>query len=185
MIRQFQIRRVSQSAAQGHARKLCGRNPRSRNLYILCLTPLSAIFQLYHGDKFWWWRKPEYLERTTDPGQATGKLYHLWLRVECILFCNLRRIGDRLVWVVRSNDLTHWATRAPPYLLKRVRAIQKLIAYYIKKNFIRIKKGNKVSKTDWKIHILHTLFRKPPFLAPLASCFCAGHYIGFLMWKNT
>ena len=28
----------------------------------------------------------EYPERTTDPGQATGKLYHLQLRVECILF---------------------------------------------------------------------------------------------------
>ena len=25
-------------------------------------------------------------ERTTDHGQATGKLYHLWLRVECTLF---------------------------------------------------------------------------------------------------
>jgi hypothetical protein len=28
----------------------------------------------------------EYLERTTDHGQATGKLYRLRLRVECILF---------------------------------------------------------------------------------------------------
>ena len=26
---------------------------------------------------------------------------------------NPRRIGDKLVWVVRSNDLTHWATWAP------------------------------------------------------------------------
>jgi hypothetical protein len=26
---------------------------------------------------------------------------------------NPRRIGDRLVWVVRSNDLAPWATRAP------------------------------------------------------------------------
>ena len=26
---------------------------------------------------------------------------------------NPRRIGDILVWVVRSSDLTHWATRAP------------------------------------------------------------------------
>jgi len=43
------------------------------------LTPLSAIFQLYHGDQFKWWRKLEYPERTTDPGQATGKLYHLRL----------------------------------------------------------------------------------------------------------
>jgi hypothetical protein len=30
--------------------------------------------------------KPEYLERTTYHGQATGKLYHLRLRVECTLF---------------------------------------------------------------------------------------------------
>ena len=38
------------------------------------LTPLSTIFQLYHGDQFEWWKKPEYPERTTDHGQATGKL---------------------------------------------------------------------------------------------------------------
>ena len=44
------------------------------------LTPLSAIFQLYHGDQF------------TKPG------------------ANPCHIGDRLVWAVRSNDLTHWTT---------------------------------------------------------------------------
>jgi hypothetical protein len=49
------------------------------------LTPLSPVCQLYHGDQLWWWRKPEYPERTTDPGQETGKLYHLRLRVECTL----------------------------------------------------------------------------------------------------
>ena len=27
---------------------------------------------------------------------------------------NPRHIGDRLVWVVKSNDLTHWATPLPP-----------------------------------------------------------------------
>jgi hypothetical protein len=46
-----------------------------------CLMPLSAIFQLYHK-----WKKPEYPERITDHGQATGKLDHLRLRVECTLF---------------------------------------------------------------------------------------------------
>ena len=60
-------------------------------LFIFCvLMPLSAIFQLYHGDQFQWWKKPEYPERNTDHGQTTGKLYHLRLRVECTLFCNLQ-----------------------------------------------------------------------------------------------
>jgi hypothetical protein len=27
---------------------------------------------------------------TTDPGLATGKLYHVRLRVDCTLFCNLQ-----------------------------------------------------------------------------------------------
>ena len=64
--------------------------PFNMNLNFWCLSPLSAILQLYHGNQFQWWRKPEYQERTTDPGQATGKLYHLRLRVECTLFCNLQ-----------------------------------------------------------------------------------------------
>jgi hypothetical protein len=55
-------------------------------IYFLCLAPISAIFELYHGDQLSWWKKPEYPERTTDNGQATGKLYHLRLRIECTLF---------------------------------------------------------------------------------------------------
>jgi hypothetical protein len=40
--------------------------------------------QLYHGDQFYWWRKPEFPKRTTDHGQATGKLYHLRMRQKSI-----------------------------------------------------------------------------------------------------
>ena len=54
-----------------------------------CLTPLFATL----------WRpasvmgEPQYSERTTDPGQATGKLYLLRLRVECTLFFVIYKAG--------------------------------------------------------------------------------------------
>jgi len=45
-------------------------------------------------------------QRTTDPAQATGKLYHLRLRVDCAFFCNLQsRARTQAVLVIGLYEL--------------------------------------------------------------------------------
>jgi len=67
--------------------------------------PLSTIFQLYHGDQFSGGGSRSTRREPLTMGKQL-ELYHLRLRVECTLFCNLQsRVRTHAVLVIGLYEL--------------------------------------------------------------------------------
>ena len=62
-------------------------------VWLWCLTSLSTICQFYRGGQFYWWRKPEYPERTNDRSQVTGNFSTVHLTMNGVRTHNFS--GDR------------------------------------------------------------------------------------------
>ena len=75
-------------------------------LWLWCLTPLSTILQLYRGGQFYWWRKPEYKEKTNDLSEIRQTLSH-----------NMLSSTPRLSEIRTHNVIgdMHWLHSKPNY----------------------------------------------------------------------
>jgi hypothetical protein len=82
------------------------------------------ISVLYSGSQFYWWRKLEYSEKTTDLSQVTDKLHHIMLYRVHLTFAGFKLtmlvvIGTDWMGSYRSNYETIMTTTAPILTIKK------------------------------------------------------------------
>ena len=103
------------------------------SVWSLIVDPSCFSFKIYRGGQFYWWRKLEDPEKTTDLSQVTDKLYHImlytspWSRFK---LTTLVVIGTDWIGSCKSNyhTITFYVLwRFPPSLLPEVNPLNELL----------------------------------------------------------
>ena len=111
-----------------------------------CLTPFSTIFQLYRGGQFYGWRKPEYLEKSTNQSQVANGLHRIMLYRVHLAIKRVRTYNFRLSNRVENRNVISYSRTVCMLHVREGKIVmlawsQKTVAIFINRNNFKILKG--------------------------------------------